>query len=312
MGKEIASEKRQAKPPLEKPAFKPEALLREQTRIEGFEKHDGRQSPTIMEELDQVNDSPFIEEVMRFRHPQAFKIPGFETFDGSTNPVDHLGMYMSLMHLQAMPDEIMCQAFPITLKGGARAWFNELPQNSIKNFKELSDIFVSYFTTGQRYGKPSTQLIAIKQSNTESLRDYITRFIRELDKIDDMEDNVPITTYTAGLRPSPFFYLLSQEPPQTIAELRQRARKYVDAEEASEAKYPDDCQIGSSQVGRKRKNPSRRAKSSPKRIKARTSPRKGGGPPEGKYKYLTPLIATPGHILHDLRDDSDLEWPEKL
>lgn len=250
-----------------------------------------------MEELDQVNDSPFIEEVMRFRHPQAFKIPRFETFDGSTNPVDHLGMYMSLMHLQAMPNEIMCQAFPITLKGGARAWFNELPQNSIKNFKELSDIFVSYFTTGQRYGKPSTQLIAIKQSNTESLSDYITRFIRELDKIDDMEDNVPITTYTAGLRPSPFFY-----PPQTIAELRQRAWKYVDAEEASEAKYPDDCQIGSSQVGRKRKNPSWRAKSSPKRIKARTSPRKGGGPPEGKYKYLTPLIATSGHILHDLHD----------
>ncbi|KAH7861719.1 hypothetical protein Vadar_029886 [Vaccinium darrowii] len=58
------------------------------------------------------------------------------------------------MMLQEVPDEIMCRAFPITLKG---------KPHSIGNFKELSKNFVSYFIAGQKYSKPSTYLLTVKQ-----------------------------------------------------------------------------------------------------------------------------------------------------
>ncbi|KAI8530875.1 hypothetical protein RHMOL_Rhmol11G0093700 [Rhododendron molle] len=74
-----------------------------------------------------------------------------ETFSGSTDPSDHLETYKSLIHLQAVPDEVMCRAFPVTLKGSARAWFNKLPPGSIHSFKELSTSFVSYFNSKENF-----------------------------------------------------------------------------------------------------------------------------------------------------------------
>ncbi|KAI8550438.1 hypothetical protein RHMOL_Rhmol06G0106900 [Rhododendron molle] len=151
-----------------------------QDQIEGLMKHIKAQTPAMVEELVQNTDSPFMPEVMRLPLPRKFKMPQLETFNGSTDPLDHLEMYKSLMHLQAVLDEVMCRAFPVTLKGSARAWFNNLPLGSIRSFKELSTSFVSYFIAGQHYGKPTTHLRTVKQERWESLRDYTTRFNKEV------------------------------------------------------------------------------------------------------------------------------------
>ena len=47
-------------------------------------------------------------------------MPQVENYDGSKDPLDHLEFFKTLMHLQEVPDEIMCRAFPTTLKGPAR------------------------------------------------------------------------------------------------------------------------------------------------------------------------------------------------
>lgn len=51
--------------------------------------------------------------------PNKFKPPQMEMFDDSTDPLDHLEAYKNHMNLQEAPDEIMCQAFPTTIKGSA-------------------------------------------------------------------------------------------------------------------------------------------------------------------------------------------------
>ena len=43
-----------------------------------------------------------------------------ESYDGVKDPLDHLETFKTLMHLQGVPDEIMCRAFPTTLKGATR------------------------------------------------------------------------------------------------------------------------------------------------------------------------------------------------
>ena len=65
-------------------------------------------------------------------------MPQVKNYDGNKEPLNHLKSFKTLMHLQGVPDEIMCRAFPTTLKGPTRIWFNKLTPNSISTFKELS------------------------------------------------------------------------------------------------------------------------------------------------------------------------------
>ena len=103
------------------------------------------------------------------------------------------------MHLQEVPDEIMCKAFPTTLKGPTRVWFSKPDPNTISTFKELSGHFVTHFIGGQRYKRSSARLLNIKQRENESLKSYVTRFNKEALLIDEANDKVLVTVFTNRL-----------------------------------------------------------------------------------------------------------------
>ena len=95
----------------------------------------------VFSDLDDLvyrTNSPFIAFVTSFPLPPNFRMSQVENYDGSKDPLDHLESFKTLMHLQGVLDEIMCRAFPTTLEGLARIWFNRLMPNSIGTFKELS------------------------------------------------------------------------------------------------------------------------------------------------------------------------------
>jgi len=79
--------------------------------------------------------SPFTAEVLNLPLPPKFFFPQLESFIGLKDPLDHIKLYKTLMHLQMTPDEVMCWAFSTTLKGTTRVWFNKVPPSAIANFK---------------------------------------------------------------------------------------------------------------------------------------------------------------------------------
>ncbi|XP_058202884.1 uncharacterized protein LOC131317343 [Rhododendron vialii] len=321
-----------------------------QDQIEGLIKHIKAQTPAMVEELVQNTNSPFTAEVMGLPLPRKFKMLQLETFNGSMDPLDHLETYKSLMHLQAVPDEVMCRAFPVTLKGSARARFNKLPLGSLRSFKELSTSFVSYFIAGQRYGKPATYLLTVKRANKAILYakgrsgmsprvqvpggiwsfspepNGATRSLGDWPKvkIDEADDNVSITAYIAGLYSGQFLYLVSQEPPKTLAELMLRAQKHMNAEEDVYARHSRDVfdpQAGPSQVGefprpdKRRREAASKMGGEPKnkKVDSRSSPKQGdGGPPQGRYKQFTPLIAMAEQILSNQQDDDCIDLKQQI
>ena len=97
----------------------------------------GRVSSNLNELVHQM-DSPFTSPVTSFPLPPKFHIPQVEAYDGSKDPLDHLESFKTLMYLQGVVEKIICRAFPTTLMGPARVWFNRLIPNSISTFKELS------------------------------------------------------------------------------------------------------------------------------------------------------------------------------
>ena len=123
------------------------------------------------------------------------------------------------------PDEVMCRAFPTTLKGVAKVWFNKIHLGTIADFEQLSKGYVHHFIRGQRHKKPTSHLLNIQQAKGESLRQYVTRFIKELLQVDETEDQVILTTFQAGLLPRDFFFSITKSPLKTVIELLRKAQK---------------------------------------------------------------------------------------
>ena len=116
-----------------------------------------------LDDLVHRTNSPFTISINSFPLPPKFRMPQVENYDRNKDLLDHLESFKTLTHLQGIPDEIMCRAFPTTLKGLARVWFSRLMPNSISSFKELSAQFASHFIEGHRYKKSTACLINIKQ-----------------------------------------------------------------------------------------------------------------------------------------------------
>ena len=77
-----------------------------------------------LNDLVNCTDSLFTATINSFPLPHKFCMPHIDSYDGVKDPLDHLDTFKTLMHLQGVADEIMCRAFPTTLKGAARIWFS--------------------------------------------------------------------------------------------------------------------------------------------------------------------------------------------
>ena len=176
----------------------------------------GRVSSDLDNLVNQIN-SPFTASVNSFPLPHKFRILLIDSYDGVKDPLDHLKTFKTFMHLQGVVDEIMCRAFPTTLKGPARVWFSRLTPNSISIFKELSAQFTMHFIGGHRYKKSMVFLMSIRQQEDETLRSYITRFNKESLLIDEANNKFLFSLYKNDLK--------------TITEVLYRATKYMNAED---------------------------------------------------------------------------------
>ncbi|XP_023928114.1 uncharacterized protein LOC112039470 [Quercus suber] len=260
---------------------------------------------TNLNKLIQWIDSPFIAQVTSFPFRAKFRMPQVEAYDGSQDPLDHLESFKTLMHLQRIPDEIMCRAFPTILNGLARVWFSKLTPNTISTFKELSEHFFTHFIEGKRYKRSSKNLLNIKQWEDESLRSYVTCFNKEALLINKTNDKVLVTAFTNGLQSGKFLFSIYKNDPKTMANMLYKATNYMNAKDAM--------------IFQRGKPKKRERQDYPRpdrgRKSTRTSDRnddRRSRPPPGRTINFTPLNTLLDQFLMQIRDDVALTWPDKL
>nr|XP_023910735.1 uncharacterized protein LOC112022377 [Quercus suber] len=73
-----------------------------------------------VEDLVHRTDSLFTASINGHPLPPKFKMPSLDSYDGNRDLFDHIATFKTTMHLQGVPNEIMCRAFPTTLKGPTR------------------------------------------------------------------------------------------------------------------------------------------------------------------------------------------------
>ena len=148
--------------------------------------------------------------------PPKFKIPSLNSYDGTCDPFDHIANFKTKMHLQGIPDKIMCGAFPTTLKGLARVWFSKIPPNIVGSFEELSKLFVNNFIGEQRHKRSSSSLLTIEQGENERLQYFNTRFNREALTVDEMDEKLLLAAFHNGVHSDLFIHKFYEQEPQTI------------------------------------------------------------------------------------------------
>ena len=73
-----------------------------------------------VEDLVHRTDSLFTASINGHPLPPKFKMPSLDSYNGARDLFDHITTFKITMHLQGVPNEIMCRVFPTTLKGPTR------------------------------------------------------------------------------------------------------------------------------------------------------------------------------------------------
>ncbi|XP_019155102.1 PREDICTED: uncharacterized protein LOC109151965 [Ipomoea nil] len=119
----------------------------------------------------------------------------------------------------------MCRAFLPTLKGPAQRWLVALPQGSIRNFEELVDRFMSHYAANIKPQKDLTHLGDVHQEEGESLKTYLARWQKEIQSIEEVEDQTALTFFIESLRSGQLYRDLRDNRPATYAEAIHMANK---------------------------------------------------------------------------------------
>ena len=142
---------------------------------------------------------PFSDEIERVPMPSRFTRPPFNSYDGKTDPVEHVKHYIHMMSLHTHNDALMCKVFPSSSGPTTLRWFNGLRKGSIHSFAELIQEFGARFITCSRVTQPMDVLLSMKMRVGETLRNYASQYWELYNEISGGNEKIAASTFRIGL-----------------------------------------------------------------------------------------------------------------
>jgi hypothetical protein len=107
--------------------------------------------------------------------PNKFKPDIGARYNGTTNPVEFLQLYIVAVQAARGDQRAMANWFPMALKDAPHTWLMNLPHESVTSWKDLCHQFVSNFML--TYERPATKndLKAVRQYKGETLKGICPR-----------------------------------------------------------------------------------------------------------------------------------------
>ncbi|GAU19014.1 hypothetical protein TSUD_193520 [Trifolium subterraneum] len=219
-------------------------------------------------ELDNIQDSqPLAQALWDAQVPANFKIPQLPTFEGKTDPLEHL---------MAVGTQTAIIGAEEHLKDAALRWYMNLPKNSIASYTDFHKKFIHQFAGSKHVEVTATSLFGIRQGHNENLRQYLARFNEATIQVSNPNQEMYVAAVQNGLKAGHFNESLAQKPASTMQEVMKRAECYIKGEESNAEKRSRDS----------REKPSSRR--SPERYNRGSSQRSGRYEDKGDGRYRQP------------------------
>jgi hypothetical protein len=232
------------------------------------------------------------------------KPPAMDTYDGTTDPDDHIENIKVVFDYRGVRGSIKCKLYSTKLRKGAMIWYKNLPLGSIDTWRELCRLFTAHFTASRKHPKTEATLEAIIQRDDESLGEYIDRFNKAAIEVRTNE-RMKLYLLERGLRPTnDFAKAIGIEEVRTLDAFLEKAQKYIAYEDKQMAadmrKLKRQDEAGPSRGGNERK---------------KDKVRESKGPPS-KFTGYTPLNAPRERILAECSlaefKKDGIRFPKKL
>ena len=158
---------------------------------------------------------------------RRFSKPPFISYDGKTDPVEHVNHYIQMMSLYNQNDAFVCKVFPSSLGPTALRWFNGLRKGSIHNFGELIQEFGVWFMTCSWVLQLVNVLLSMKIGAGETLQSYASRYWELYNEIGGGNEKVAASTLRLGLpEDSELQESLTKRPPENMRQLMRHIKEY--------------------------------------------------------------------------------------
>ena len=143
--------------------------------------------------------SPFTDLLEAGQIDLGVKVTGLESFDGTTDPGDHLSYYENLMICHRHNDLTKCRLFVSTFRAYARTWFSTLPPRSIDSWNTFKEMFLAKFRVNTPHAVHTISLENVKQNPGESPRDYIQKFKTAALKVKDLRPSNAVDSFIRNM-----------------------------------------------------------------------------------------------------------------
>ncbi|XP_020229507.1 uncharacterized protein LOC109810455 [Cajanus cajan] len=245
---------------------------------------------------------PFTPNNMQSSLLNHWKSLPLDKYDGTTDPDEHVDVFLTQVTLSTTDDAALCRIFPTSLKGRALSWFTRLPANLIDSFNTLASQFTIQFATSRPHQLTSLALVSIRKEKKESLRAFMSRFNKATLEIRDLNPAVALHHLTTALKPGPFANSIYKKPPTNMDDLCRRADKYMQMEELGEFRNQARAEVSAKPDKQAENN----FRSRPKELIPREKP-----PRRPRYSQYTPLNTSRSAILKQALASEVLAVPKR-
>ncbi|GAU32939.1 hypothetical protein TSUD_153560 [Trifolium subterraneum] len=152
-------------------------------------------------ELEEIQESqPLTQALWESQVPTNFKIPQLPTFEGKSDPLEHIMAVGTQTTIIGAEDHLRCKLLSSTFKDAA----------------------------------------FIRQNGPESLHEYLARFSEATIKVSNPNQEMFVAAFQNGLKVGHFNELLAQKPAESMQEIMKRAECYIKGEESNAEKRSRD------------------------------------------------------------------------
>ncbi|CAL1353283.1 unnamed protein product [Linum trigynum] len=248
--------------------------------------------------------------------------PALPTYNGTTDPEDHVSTFCLRMQLQTNSNAALCRTFPSTFSGICLDWYNRLPNGIIRSFEEFILLFTTKFASQKRRPLHLKELIDIRKKDGKSLRTFYARWSRVAMAVRDLTPETAAHHLMEATTNMELNLAIAKRPITLSTELEMKIEKAITLEETlgvGSVRRFEPAKLPREEQGRRQLTLPQDQLAQLHRGQKRHPPppqeqaQRGRSPDRRSSHAFTPLNDSVKNVFHVLREKGyKLNWPAPL